>query len=52
VLLIMASEKEDEISKIMDGCGFSNYHHLESIAEVEKFKNADKLTVLFCKGII
>ncbi len=52
VLLIMISEKEDEIAKIMEGCGFRNYHHLGNVAEVEKFKNADKLTVLFCKGII
>jgi indolepyruvate ferredoxin oxidoreductase, alpha subunit len=52
VLLILASEREDEISKIMEGCGFRNYHHLDNIAEVEKFKDADKLTVLFCKGII
>jgi TPP-dependent indolepyruvate ferredoxin oxidoreductase alpha subunit len=52
VLLVLASEKEAEISKIMEGSGFTNFHHLDNIAEVEKFKNADQLTVLFCKGII
>jgi len=52
VLLIMSSERENEIARIMEGFGFHNYHHLSNVAEVEKFKNADKLTVLFCKGII
>jgi TPP-dependent indolepyruvate ferredoxin oxidoreductase alpha subunit len=52
VLLIMVNEREDEISRIMEGCGFRNFHHLDYIAEVDKFKNVDRLTVLFCKGII
>ena len=52
VLLIMVSEREDEIKKIMEGYGFRNFHHLDNISETEKFKTADELTVLFCKGII
>jgi indolepyruvate ferredoxin oxidoreductase, alpha subunit len=52
VLLIMTNEREDEIKKIIEGCGFHNFFHIENISEIERFYNADDLTVLFCRGII
>jgi len=52
VLLIMTNTKEEEIKKIMKGCGFSNFFHINAVSEVEKFKDRKDLTVLFCKGIV
>jgi TPP-dependent indolepyruvate ferredoxin oxidoreductase alpha subunit len=52
VLLIMTNTREEEIKKIMKGCGFSNFFHINAVSEVEKFKDRKDLTVLFCRGII
>ncbi|OGP65366.1 MAG: hypothetical protein A3K22_01140 [Deltaproteobacteria bacterium RBG_16_42_7] len=52
VLLIMTSEKEGEIKNIMEGYGFRNCFHIDSISGVERFRDSEHLTVLFCKGII
>ena len=52
VLLIMINEKEDEIKKVMEGCGFHNFYHIENVSEIGRFYDADDLTVLFCKGIL
>jgi TPP-dependent indolepyruvate ferredoxin oxidoreductase alpha subunit len=52
VLLIMTNTREEEIKKIMKGCGFSNFFHINAVSEVEKFKDRKNLTVLFCRGII
>jgi hypothetical protein len=54
VLLVMTNDnnKEEEIKRFMEGCGFRNFFHIDSSAEIERFQNNDILTVLFCKGII
>jgi len=52
VLLVMTNRREDELKGVLKGFGFENCHHLESVSGVERFKDADKLTVLFCRGII
>jgi indolepyruvate ferredoxin oxidoreductase, alpha subunit len=52
VLLILINEREDEIRKIMEGCGFHNFFHIEDASEIERFYDADSLTVLFCRGIL
>jgi TPP-dependent indolepyruvate ferredoxin oxidoreductase alpha subunit len=52
VLLILGNKKEDEIRKILAGFGFRNAFHIDSYSEIERFKDAKELTVLFCKGII
>ncbi|MCX8023336.1 MAG: hypothetical protein N2745_11255 [Syntrophorhabdaceae bacterium] len=52
VLMVMTSEKEDEIKAIITGWGFTNFFTIDNVAEVERFLNHDKMTVLFCKGII
>jgi len=52
VLLIMTNEKEEEIKAIMEGYGFRNMSHIDEVHEIEKFKDTEALTVLFCKGII
>ena len=52
VLLIMTNKREDELKEVLRGFGFENYHHLDNTSEIERFKDADTLTVLFCRGII
>ncbi len=52
VLLVMTNRREEELKGVLRGFGFENYHHLESVSEAERFKDADALTVLFCRGII
>ena len=52
VLLVMTNRREDELKGVLKGFGFENCHHLESASEIERFKDADALTVLFCRGII
>jgi len=52
ILLILTNDKEDEIKKIMAGCGFHNFFHIEDASEIERFNKADGLTVLFCRGIL
>jgi TPP-dependent indolepyruvate ferredoxin oxidoreductase alpha subunit len=52
VLLILTNEREDEIKKIMEGCGFNNFFHIENTSEIERFYKTDELIVLFCRGII
>jgi indolepyruvate ferredoxin oxidoreductase alpha subunit len=52
VLLILTNKREDEIKKIMEGCGFHNFFHIENVSEIERFYNVDTLTVLFCRGIL
>lgn len=51
VLLIMANNREEEIRKMLDGFGFRNCHTITAVKEVERFKDAKDLTVLFCRGI-
>ncbi len=52
VLLVMTNRREDELKGVLRGFGFENCHHLESASEIERFKDADALTVLFCRGIM
>ncbi|OPY83978.1 MAG: hypothetical protein A4E65_00396 [Syntrophorhabdus sp. PtaU1.Bin153] len=52
VLLILVSEKEEQIRKVLEGFGFHNSFHIESFSEIERFHDHRDLTVLFCKGII
>jgi hypothetical protein len=51
VLLIMSNRKEKEIKEILRGFDFHNSHTIATMKEVERFKDAQELTVLFCKGI-
>jgi TPP-dependent indolepyruvate ferredoxin oxidoreductase alpha subunit len=52
VLLILVNEKEEAIKKVLAGFGFHNAFHIDKYSEIERFKDAKELTVLFCKGII
>jgi TPP-dependent indolepyruvate ferredoxin oxidoreductase alpha subunit len=52
VLLILVKDKEEEIRRLLEGFGFRNAFHIDKYSEIERFKNAEELTVLFCKGII
>jgi indolepyruvate ferredoxin oxidoreductase alpha subunit len=52
VLLIMTNRREDELKGVLKGFGFDNCHHLDSASEIERFKDANSLTVLFCRGIL
>ncbi len=52
VLLVMTNNREDELKEVLRGFGFENYYHLETPSEIEKFKDANTLTVLFCRGIL
>lgn len=52
VLLIMTNKREDELKGVLRGFGFENYHHLDNSSEIERFKDADELTVLLCRGIM
>ncbi len=51
VLLIMSNRKEGEIKEILRGFDFHNCYTIATMKEVERFKNTEELTVLFCKGI-
>ena len=51
VLLIMSNRKEEEIKEILQGFDFHNCHTIATMQEVERFKDTEELTVLFCKGI-
>jgi TPP-dependent indolepyruvate ferredoxin oxidoreductase alpha subunit len=52
MLLILISEKEEQIRKVLEGFGFHNSFHIEGFSEIERFYDHQDLTVLFCKGII
>jgi hypothetical protein len=52
MLLIMTNEKEQKIKKVLKGCGFHNFFHIDNVSEIEKYKGKGELTVLFCRGII
>jgi indolepyruvate ferredoxin oxidoreductase alpha subunit len=52
MLLIMTNEKEQKIKKVLEGCGFHNFFHIDNVSEIEKYKGKGELTVLFCRGII
>ena len=52
VLLILVNEKEEAIKQVLAGFGFHNAFHIDKYSEIERFKEAKELTVLFCKGII
>ena len=52
VLLILVNEKEEAIKQVLAGFGFHNAFHIDKYSEIERFKDAKELTVLFCKGII
>jgi TPP-dependent indolepyruvate ferredoxin oxidoreductase alpha subunit len=51
VLLIMSNRKEEAIKEILHGFDFYNCHTIAAIHDVERFKDTEELTVLFCKGI-
>jgi TPP-dependent indolepyruvate ferredoxin oxidoreductase alpha subunit len=51
VLLVMTNEKEEEMKGILRGLGFGNFYHIDVVSEVERFKDHEEMTVLFCKGI-
>jgi TPP-dependent indolepyruvate ferredoxin oxidoreductase alpha subunit len=50
-LLIMSNRKEEEIKEMLRGFDFHNSHTIAAMNEVERFKDTEELTVLFCKGI-
>ena len=52
VLLVLVNEKEEAIKQVLAGFGFHNAFHIDKYSEIERFKDAKELTVLFCKGII
>jgi TPP-dependent indolepyruvate ferredoxin oxidoreductase alpha subunit len=52
LLVIMTNEKEQKIGKVLEGCGFHNFFHIDNVSEIEKYKGKRDLTVLFCRGII
>ncbi len=52
VLLILVNEKEDTIRTVLEGFGFRNAFHIDHASEVERFKDREELTVLFCRGIV
>jgi TPP-dependent indolepyruvate ferredoxin oxidoreductase alpha subunit len=52
VLLIMTHGRENEISGMLDRWGFHNCRQIGSPSEVERFQDADSLTVLLCKEIV
>lgn len=52
VLLILGDKRGEEIKKVLAGFGFQNTFHIDNFAEIERFKDAKELTVLFGKGII
>jgi TPP-dependent indolepyruvate ferredoxin oxidoreductase alpha subunit len=51
VLLIMSNRKEEAIKEILRGFDFHNCHTIAAMQDVERFKDTEELTVLFCKGI-
>lgn len=51
VLLVLANNKEEDMKRILQGFGFHNYFHLDNISEVERFRDVQEMTVLFCRGI-
>lgn len=52
ILLILEDKKEEEIKKILAGFGFSNAFRIDNFSEIERFKDTEDMTVLFCRGII
>ena len=52
VLLVMVNDKEDQIRKVLEGFGFRNVFHIDHVSGVERYKDREDLTVLFCRGII
>ena len=52
VLLVLINKREEEIRHILDGFGFHNYHHIDTVPEIENFKEREDLTVLFYRGIV
>lgn len=52
LLIITVSEREEEIKKFMEGCGFKNFFHMESVDALKDFKVKEGLTVIFFRGMI
>ena len=52
ILLILGDKKEEEIKKILAGFGFDNVFRIDNFSEIERFKDTEDMTVLFCRGII
>jgi hypothetical protein len=50
ILLIVTNGKEQEIEKVLKGCGFRNFFHIDNVSEIENYKDKGELTVLFYKG--
>lgn len=51
VILIFANNKEKEIKQVLSGFGFNNCYNIDDISGVERFRDTEEMTVLFCKGI-
>lgn len=52
IILILGDKKEEEIKKILAGFGFDNVFRIDNFSEIERFKDTEDMTVLFCRGII
>ena len=52
IILILGDKKEEEIKKILAGFGFNNVFRIDNISEIDRFKDTEDMTVLFCRGII
>jgi len=52
IILILGDKKEEEIKKILAGFGFNNVFRIDNFSEIERFKDTEDMTVLFCRGII
>ena len=52
VLLVLASTREEEMRRLMEAYGCKAFFHIGDPSEIERFKDAKEMTVLFYKGII
>ncbi|HPP06545.1 MAG TPA: hypothetical protein PLW88_04185, partial [Syntrophorhabdaceae bacterium] len=52
VLLITVNEKEQEIRRFMEGCGFKNFFSIKDVEEIKDMKDKDGFVVFFYRGMI
>lgn len=52
VLLVLTNKKEEEISRILRSFGMKHIFHIDTPAEIERYRKERELTVLFHKGIL
>ena len=52
VLLVLASSREEEVTRLMSAYGCRSFHRIDDPAEIGGFKDHEEMTVLFYKGII